>query len=144
MRKPRKSLAIMALALAGAGIVAAAPARRLNAGLWESVTTVNGRAMPPGRICIGARDAGDINGNDTSVRAGLARTNATDGCRVANVVINGATVVFDSVCRGSSTRTTITYRGDSYTGSIAMIAGTKNVGPVMSLTARRIGNCTPG
>ena len=116
------------------GDAQAQASRRLNAGLWESVTTMNGRAMPPGRICIGARDAADINGGDAAVRAGLARTNGADGCKVAAVRIAGDTIAFDSLCRGSTARTTITYRGDSYAGSIAM----RGV-PAMSLKARRIG-----
>ncbi len=113
--------------------------RRLNAGMWETVTTVNGRAMPPAPMCITQATADEINGDDASIRRGLAQANAAPGCTISNVTVAGARVDFDTVCDGTTVQTVLTYSGDSYSGTMA-VAGA----PAMSLTARRVGACPAG
>lgn len=113
--------------------------RRLNPGWWETVTTVNGRAMPPATVCISQATADEINGDDAAVRRGLTQTNAAPGCDVKNIVIEGAKVAFDTVCDGQTIHSSITYGGDHYAGEMTG-AGMA----AMGLSARRIGECPAG
>lgn len=115
---------------------ASGAARRLNAGLWETVTTVNGHAMPPARTCVSDALAAEINGDDASVRNGLTRSNAAPGCNVDNITIDGSRVGFDTVCDGQTVSTALTYGGDRYFGDMT-IAGNRT----MTLSAHRVGAC---
>lgn len=115
----------------GAGAI-----RRLTPGLWETAMTVNGHAMSPARVCITKALADEINGDDASVRRGLAQSNAAPGCEVKNVEIDGARVAFDTICDGQAIHSAITYQGDRYTGEMTG-SGTG----LMALSARHVGNC---
>lgn len=114
----------------------ATAARRLNDGLWETVTTVNGHAMPPARNCITKATADEVNGDDASVRRGLAQTNPAPGCEVQNVEIKGSRIAFDTICDGQTVHSVITYDGDRYAGEMTA-AGMG----VMALSAHRVGAC---
>lgn len=111
-------------------------ARRLNDGLWETVTTVNGHAMPPARNCITKATADEVNGDDASVRRGLAQTNPAPGCEVQNVEIEGSRIAFDTICDGQTIHSDIAYEGDRYAGEMTA-AGMG----VMALSAHRVGAC---
>lgn len=109
---------------------------RLRSGLWESVSVVNGHTMAPAQSCVGDAEAAAINGDDASVRAGLTKTNAANGCRLENLRIAGPDIAFDTICSGQRIHSALNYRGETYTGTMTFKGGTP-----MALRARRIGAC---
>lgn len=113
--------------------------RRISAGMWESVTLINGHIQPPARSCVSEAEAAAINGDDAAVRVGLVKANAANGCRLENLHIAGSDIAFDTICSGKTIHSALSYRGETYTGTIA-VEGSQ----AMALNARRIGPCSGG
>ena len=122
----------------GQAAPAASGKRSFNAGMWEITTKLNGQTMPPSRTCVGAAEAGAINGSDASVASELQRT-TPKGCQIRNVVVAGSRVTFDTICQGQTVTSSISYAGDRYDGTMTVEGA-----PKMDVSGRRVGACSAG
>lgn len=127
------------LALSSAG--AAAPS--MKPGLWEITMKMEGAGMPasipPTKIqhCYRAEDLKDL-------RNTVPEKNPN--CKVSNWKESGHTVTWNMACTGEHAMTgsgSITYSGDSYTGTnkMTMTHGGQKMTMTQKYSAKRVGDC---
>ncbi len=152
--KPRMRFAIyiaaaLAAALAAAGLAVAVVAlrrpvsapERLQPGRWAVATGLNGAALgTPVSTCITAQDALAANGSHDDIAAAARREGAAHSCRVSEILVAGPTITVDMVCQGQPARSTMTYGGTRYEGTMATGIGRPNA-QVIVMKGQRIGEC---
>ena len=114
--------------------VRADAALNMQAGLWETTLTADGRTQSAGIKCYTRADIAEME------RLLQGRSSRAASCRYADFAQSGNSVRYTMTCRmGDDEQTSAvsaTYRGDSATGTIR--AG----GVTVTATSRRIGECT--
>ena len=103
---------------------------RVQAGLWETNSTVNGHARTHS-ACAPQSEADALNGDSGAIKA-LMQTQLPPVCKVTDVQAKGDTIVVTTDCAGSKNTSTTHYHGDSY-DSVSTNGTT--------ITARRVGAC---
>ncbi|MBN8942333.1 MAG: DUF3617 family protein [Rhizobiales bacterium] len=132
--------ASLAVAVVAARRPAAAP-ERLQPGRWAVATGVNGAALgTPVSTCISAQDALAANGSHDDIADAARREGAAHSCRVREVLVAGPTITVDMVCQGQPARSTMTYGGTRYEGTMATSIGRPNA-QVIVMKGQRIGDC---
>ena len=136
------TLPILAIALIFGPAHAAAP--NMRDGLWEVTTKMemggkSDAAMPQQTVkhCVTKKDLEDPKrtmpgGNDQS------------RCKMTDYKMQGNTATWSIACQGQGSGTgSITYGGDSYTGSqtMSMNAGGQAMNMKMNFSGKRVGDC---
>lgn len=106
----------------------------MNSGKWEVTTTMQIPGMSP----ITSTSTQCLTENDSTPDTG------EQNCTTSTPVINGNTVTWSSVCQsqdcGETTSSgSITYSGDTFTGSVTMDSSCGNY--TIQMSGRRIGAC---
>ena len=112
----------------------AAAADRVQAGEWETKTTIAGKPVVS-KYCITAADARLMNGDEATLRRYVEQSTAekTKGrCAVKSVVVTGNRTVVTIACGKTQVVGTTTYHGDHY-------ESTSSNG--VTLVGKRVGAC---
>lgn len=131
--------AATALLVAAAVPLFAQPPR--TDGDWDVKVTIDmgGRTMEmPSRQCVTKEQAADPASAIPTGPQGQPH-----GCKVASHKVTGSTVSFSMTCDGPppvKTDGEVTYKGDTYTGSLTTVSGGRTM--VMKMTGKRLGDCT--
>jgi len=88
-------------------------ADRVHAGQWESIWTGGGRSSTASN-CLSQGDADAMNGDAKAVRAYLETIVPPAICKLSDIQLSGAKIVYTSVCNGATNVITTTYHGDSF------------------------------
>jgi len=112
-------------------VLPAHAADRMHAGQWAGTTTAAGRTYASSS-CLTAGDAGEMNGDATSIRAYLEKTIPPSICKLSDIKATGDVVSYTATCRGASAVVTTSYHGDSFES--ADTKGTRSTG-------HRVGAC---
>jgi hypothetical protein len=134
------ALPFLATALV-AGLACAAP--NMKEGMWEITTKMEmaGRsdvAMPQQTVkhCMTKKDVDDPKR--------MTPNSDQNRCKMTDYKLQGNTASWKVACEGQGSGSgTITYNGDSYTGSqtMAINAGGQNMNMKMNFSGRRVGEC---
>jgi hypothetical protein len=132
---PARAIALIAIvwsagSLAGAGL-------NMKPGLWETVTTMQGRVGGAERKCYLPKDVAAL---QSQMRGQLVFP--AQPCKFTDYKQTGNTVTYTMTCtfgKGRPTRSavTATYSGDSTHGTLTSAAGVQSV-----IDSRRIDTCT--
>lgn len=106
-------------------------ADRVHTGQWETTIEAGGRSHVM-TTCVTPAQAEVMNGNDSTLTAGIEKSTAGTGCKVTAVKASGNQVTVSSQCAMGANTGTTTYRGDSYDAENTN--GTK-------VHAKRVGAC---
>ena len=124
----------IALTMSAAALFAA---DRMRTGQWEVTSTSNGKARTF-KNCVGAEEAGAVNGDAKPSRAYTEKL--TGQCKFTEYKVDGNTVTSVMTCGGSTVRAITTFKGDSYQSDSTTKTGS---GPevISHISAKRIGAC---
>lgn len=125
------------------GAHAAAP--NMRAGMWEITVRMDMPGMPGGmppqvvKQCLTQKDTE----NPQKITQG---SQGADNCQISNYQLKGNTASWDMACKGAEEMTgsgTITFGGDSYTGTtrMTMKSGGQPHNMTMQYSGKRIGDC---
>lgn len=113
-------------------------ANRVRVGQWEVVSTNNGRTATF-KQCVGAVEAGAMNGDAKSSRAFFEK-NLPASCKFTDYRVEGNSAFFTMNCGSVTVRSVTKYHGDGYeTESKTKAGGAAET--VSHATAKRIGDC---
>jgi len=128
-------LAVIALTLAAAPLSAA---DRMQTGQWEFTQTANGETHTF-KHCVTPDEVAIVNSETRTARA-LASKRAAGHCTITDYKADGNVVSYAMVCGTTATRSTATYRGDSFEANLVTKA--EGAAEVAShINARRLGVC---
>ncbi len=128
-------LAAFALTLAAAPLSAA---DRMQTGQWEFTHTANGEAHTF-KHCVTPDEVAIVNSDTRTARA-LAAKRAAGHCTITDYNVDGNVVSYAMVCGTTTTRSTATYRGDSFEANLKTKAeGAAEV--AAHIDAKRLGAC---
>jgi hypothetical protein len=105
---------------------------RVHAGEWETTLDAGGRSRVM-KACMTPAEAEVMNGDDSTLKAGIEKVTAATGCKVTAVKTSGSQVTVSSQCAVGANTGTTTYHGDSYESENTN--GTK-------VRAKRVGACS--
>jgi len=137
MKKTKRSMVLataIALTMSAAALFAA---DRVRTGQWEVTSTSNGKARTF-KNCVGAEEAGAVNGDAKASRAYTEKL--TGQCKFTDYKVEGNTVSSLMTCGGSTIRTTTTFHGDSYQSDSTTKTGSGSE-VASHISAKRIGAC---
>jgi uncharacterized protein DUF3617 len=131
-----RAVAFICAAVALASPIPAWAELNMRPGLWESVMTVGGNAMPPEQKCYLQRDVDTLD----RFQRGQERPEKSP-CSASGYRALGNTMSYTLTCQVKGNKTvsavTTTYEGDRITGEITGVDGT-----VTRLVNTRIGECS--
>ena len=128
-------LAAFALTLAAAPLSAA---DRMQTGQWEFTHTANGETHTF-KHCVTPDEVAIVNSDTRTARA-LAAKRAAGHCTITDYNVDGNVVSYAMVCGTTTTRSTATYRGDSFEANLKTKAeGAAEV--AAHIDAKRLGVC---
>lgn len=114
---------VLACVLAGMALPAFA-ADRVRAGQWVGTTTTKDKTYNSSN-CMTQADADAMNGDAKSVQAYMEKTIPPEICKLSNFKVNGAEIVYTSVCGGTPANVVTTvYHGNSFESTTS--TGTKS------------------
>lgn len=88
-------------------------ADRVRPGHWVGVTTMPGHGKANQSECVSQRQANAMNGDAKAVLAFLQTIIPPEICKLSNLTVNGAVIVYTSTCTGMAPSViTTTYHGD--------------------------------
>ena len=109
-------------------------ADRVQAGQWESTTTMQGHNSTSS-TCMSQSDADALNGDEKAIRAVSEKGFGIAHCKVTDVKVNGNHVKVTAACDGTPVVSTSDYHGDSFEGT------TVTEGHGVTIRSKRIGAC---
>jgi hypothetical protein len=120
-------------------------APNMREGMWEITMKMEMAGMPggmPPQVIKQCMTKKDIENPQRFAQGGPA----ADRCQVSNYQLKGNTASWDMACKGPEEMTgsgTITFSGDSYTGTtrMSMKSGGQTQNMTMQSSAKRIGDC---
>jgi Protein of unknown function (DUF3617) len=115
---------------------------RLKPGQWSVATAVGGSAFgEPTSRCISAEDALAANGEVDDIAEAARQEGAAQSCSVREVHIAGPTITIEMLCQGLPARSTMTYGGTRYEGTLATAIG-RPAARTVQIKGWRIGECS--
>ena len=130
MKNPIASLSFVLCSLIAVSTVGIA-SDRVHTGQWETTIESGGRTHTM-KSCVTPEEAQVMNGDESTLKAGIEKAAAPTGCKVTALKASGNQVTVSSQCAIGANTGTTTYRGDSYESENTN--GTK-------VHAKRIGAC---
>jgi hypothetical protein len=136
-RMTRLMVLVSGIAMAlPAGFVLAAD--RMRVGQWEVVSTDKGKTTAF-KQCVGAVEAGAVNGDAKSSRAFFDK-NLPASCKFTDYRIEGSSAFFTLTCGNITVHSVTRYHGDGYESeSKTTVGGGKET--ISHINAKRIGDC---
>jgi len=129
------------LSLLALGLTSTSPllaAERMKAGNWEFTTTTDGQGTRTFKKCMTPEDAKSVNGDEKTGRA-AAEKSAGQHCALKEYKIVGETVSYALACDTAAIKSTATYHGDSFEGTMTTQRGGKDA--TTRVKGRRLGAC---
>jgi Protein of unknown function (DUF3617) len=116
-------------------------AERMVPGQWEFTMTTKG-ASHSSKYCVDADLAAVANGDSRSGREAAERQAAKtkSNCAITDFTVKGDTVSYTMTCGARTIRSTATYRGDQYEGTLKTKTASEET--TTDVVARRLGPCS--
>jgi hypothetical protein len=134
---------ILAAAVLSQGAQAAAP--NMREGMWEITMKMEMAGMPGGMPPQVVKQC--FTKKDTENPQKFAQSGpGSERCQISNYQLKGNTASWDMACKGPEEMTgsgTITFSGDSYTGTnrMSMKSGGQGQNMTMQYSGKRVGDC---
>lgn len=134
-----KSARVFAFAVLFAGTACLHAEERMRAGLWEVITTVDGKSASLGNTCYTAAMVEVANLPAKELRAATERLATRRGCTIKEFKMTGEELSMSKVCGPKSVVVTSTYSKDVFE---TVDTTTENgVAKIIKMKGRRIGEC---
>lgn len=138
MKARQLALALGVLALAVRFSAPLQAADRMAVGEWEYTMTTKGESRVA-KSCVKKEVADIANGDSRLGRAAAERKSAKTNCKVTDFAVEGNTVSYTLGCGDRTIKSTGTYHGDHFEGTLETKSPSEEV--VTDIKARRLGAC---